>query len=136
EKHRLVVFCNPLHADDPEDTITDGACAWLVAPTAVTESSKGIFRVYRALGSEGETIKQDLENLIRYQDGMDCPEGILFSNLTDRPVINEITYQCNQALRKNMSDGEVQQYYAQLIIGQQGVGNIWMSIIIAYLKNA
>ncbi|WP_148872766.1 hypothetical protein, partial [Serratia marcescens] len=26
EKHRLVVFCNPLHADDPEDTITDGAC--------------------------------------------------------------------------------------------------------------
>ncbi|TDN47176.1 hypothetical protein [Scandinavium goeteborgense] len=136
KKYRLIVFCNPLQMDDPHATVTDGACAWLLAPTVASDTSTGIFRLYRALRTEENSVKPDLKSLIKYQDGMSHPENVLFSNVKSRSVINEVTYQCNEALRSKMSDGEVQQCFSHLIIGQQGIGNIWMAVTLAYLKNA
>ncbi|MDX6018860.1 hypothetical protein SIL08_00930 [Scandinavium sp. V105_16] len=136
EKYRLVVFCNPLLVDDPQATITDGACAWLLAPTVGPDSSPGKFRMYRALHTEEKILKSDLNNLIKYQDGMNHPEVVLFSNVKSRSVVNEITYQCNLALRSKTNDGEIQQSFSHLVIGQQGVGNIWMAVTLAYLKSA
>ncbi|QMM55216.1 hypothetical protein HVX06_22035 (plasmid) [Enterobacter sp. RHB15-C17] len=134
-KYRLIVFCNPLRVDDPDDSITDGACAWLLAPTAAPAPCSEIFRLYRAMKTEEHFLKTDLINLIKYQDGMNHSERVLFSNVKSKLVVNEIMYQCNSALRINNDEAEVQQCFSQLIIGRQGVGNIWMAVTLAYLKN-
>lgn len=134
ERHRLAIVCHPLKSDDAEETTTDGACAWLLAPSMQETGCSESFRLYRALETDEYLLKKDLMSLIKYQDGFKNVGELFINNVSNKSIINEVAHQCNEFLRARNDNEEIHQSFTHLILGKQSHAGIWMMTTLIYFK--
>lgn len=134
EKCRLVVVCNPLASDDAQQKTSDAACAWLLAPAAITEQLPQKGRLYRALETGDTALPSDLHKFLKYQEGAMEIENLWFDKVTEKNTINKVTQICNEVLRSEEDANLLSQYFIELILGRQGKGSIWMAMALVLLN--
>jgi hypothetical protein len=130
DKYRLVVVCNPLSPEDTQTLTSDGACAWLLAPAGVTEQLPQKGRLYRALNTDSTTLHSDLSTLLKYQEGGMEIERLWFNNISDKNIVNKIAQVCGETGPRLISH-----FFTELVLGRQGGGGIWMTMVLALLNN-
>lgn len=129
DKCRLVVVCNALSSDNSRSFTSDGACAWLLAPSDIAEQLPQKGRLYRALGTGDTTLHSDLSTLLRYQAGGEEIENLWFNNVNDKNTVNTVAQMCGKTGSKL-----IMHYFTELVLGKQGVRGVWMAMVLALLK--
>lgn len=135
-KYRLIIVCNPLASDTPNNPISDAACAWLLANSTMVENSiPEIARLYRALSSDIESISSDLSNLLKYQKDTDRIRCLWFGQVSDKEVINKVNRLCNDMFVTIEDTIELNHYFTELIAGKQSRNDMWVTQALAFIKH-
>lgn len=132
---RLIINFQPLASvlENDKAEASDGVCAWLCAPSIKHKDYqiKEKARIYRPMATNASMLVKDVTDVMVYQSKTGNIENLWFSKYKSHETINKIT----RVSEEFSKEGRPEQFFSDFIIGKQGGGDIWSTIMLSLISS-